>query len=1098
MGSGSHRQSDMASGRSGHVLVFGPFEFDPTPKLLYRGEKEVLLPPRAAAVLEEFLLRPGEVISKDELLEGVWKGAFVGEDSLSQALSIVRHALDDDPQDPTYIETKRKRGYRFIATVEERPRAEQTTRVQGAKDASSADVVPARKVDSTGGETETGGEPEASLEPEPGREPEPGVEARAPAADWATSGPAVGQRLGHFEILGELGAGAMGIVYRARDTVLERDVAIKVLPQDLLADRARLANLESEAKLLASVSHPNVAHVYSLAEIDGVKFPVLELVEGETLADRLSTAGMSVREALEVCRQVAAGLEAAHARGIVHRDLKPANIKVTPEGQVKVLDFGLAMCLDVQVFEGKVSESPTQNISIGGSYRGAIVGTVAYMSPEQARGRESDKRADIWSFGCVMYEVLTGVQPFERDTVAATLRAVIEGEPDWAALPPTTPPLVRSVVRRCLQKDPERRLRDIADARLEIEEALDDSAGAEASRVSAHVEVAFWRRALPWSVAVFAVAMALWSYFLAPLPETPDVASLLVEVQPGLYLTGGHPQEELSWGFLRPSRTAVIVSPDGRHLAYAATDGDTRQLYLRELSRQQAMPISGTEAGSSPFFSPDGRWIGFYASGALKKIPRSGGEPQTIVANVPPLYGASWADSDTIVFAADKLGGLMRVSAGGGDPEPVTTLDRGESVRTHRLPHVLPGGEAVLFTVLSDMDPTTARVEVASLETGARTVLIEEASDARFIPTGQLVFARNGTLMAAPFDLERLELTGEPVPVVENVMQASGGASTALDTGAAQFSTSGSGTLVYVLGGIYPEPQRSLVLVDEDGDVEALPLPANGYSAPRLSPDGRDIAYVVGRRSRRDVWIYDSIRETPRRLTFGESSAGAVWSPDGASLVLGDDSRADVFNLYRMPTDRSGDPQPLTTSARHQFVSSWSSEGVLAFVEGRHDIWVLPLEGDLGPRPFLESPFSEQAPAFSPNGAWLAYSSNETGRDEIYVRPYPGPDPVVRISTDGGLSPAWSRDGAKLYYRDGDRMMVVEVSAGRTFTQAQPRLLFESPSYLATTPTRAYDVTPDGRFLMVTRAQQAPQPATRINVVLNWFEELRERVPGGR
>jgi len=1042
------------------LFGFGPFEFDPASGLLYRDDEEVFLPPRAAALLGVFLRRPGEVISKAELLDAVWKEAFVGEDSLTQALSIVRQALDDDSRSPTYIETRWKRGYRFIAEVRVMSRNRPSARAGVA----AATPRAAEEVDTI-----------------------PPAEGRLH----------VGGRIGHYEILGDLGAGAMGIVYRARDTVLERDVAIKVLPKAFLADVGRVASLEQEARLLASLSHPNIASIHSLERIEGMTFPVLELVDGLTLAERLQSGSVTLKEALEISRQVAAGLEAAHERGIVHRDLKPANIKVAPNGQTKVLDFGLATSLSVARYQPMTAGSSTESIGLTGSYRGAIVGTVAYMSPEQTRGDDTGARSDIWSFGCVLYEALTGCRAFHRETVAATLHAIAEETPDWGGLPATTPPLIRSLVRRCLRKEPGERLHDIGDARLEIEEALADLEGAPASPVPDHAASSAWRAAVPWGLAVVTTAVAVWTIALGTAQAPRDVVHVLVEVEPGARLTGGDPQESWAWGFERPSRTALAWSPDGTQLVYAASSGETAVLYLRDLRRQSAAPIQGTDGGSQPFFSPDGRWIGFYADGALKKVPPEGGDPRTILVDAPPLTGASWGEDDRIVLASDEVGGLLLVSANGGVPEPLTEVDTRNGETAHRMPQVLPGGRAVLFTVVKGLYSENGAVVSESFDTHERKVLVTDAADGRFVPTGHLVFARNGALMAAPFSLGRLEVIGEPVRVVEDLMQASGASSTSLDTGAAQYGFSASGSLAYVRGGSYPALSRSLVWVNRDGTTEMLALPEGGYTSPRLSPDGRRIAYAAGRRANRDIWVYDLSQGTSRRLTFESSSGGPVWSPDGMTLAYPADRGDGVLNLFTIAADGSTGPVPLTTADETQFVSSWSSTGVLAFVRGANSIWTLSPDRP-GPNAalFIDTSFSTQWPEFSPDGGWLAYTSNETGQNEVWVRAYAGSGPPVRVSPDGGQSPAWSRDGTELFYRNGGMMMVVPVSADRSFTAGRPQALFDDSPYAFASPTRAYDVASDGRFLMVTRTSQAPQPATRIQVVLNWFEDLRQRVPG--
>jgi len=1042
------------------VFSFGPFEFDPASGLLYRGEEEVFLPPRAAALLEVFLARPGLLIPKTELLDAVWKDAFVGEDSLTEALSIIRHALDDDARNPTYIETKWKRGYRFVADVRRTARGPSVPE-SGSETAVSAPTSP-------------GGDAMAT----------PDVQV------------IVGGRLGQYDILDDLGAGAMGVVYRARDSILERDVAIKLLPRAFLADPARVASLEREAKLLATLSHPNVASIYSLERIDGVTFPVLELVEGRTLADRLRDGAMSVRDTLEICRQVAAGVGAANEQGIVHRDLKPANIKVTPKGLAKVLDFGLATSLTVDRYRVIATDAPTESIGLTGSYRGAIVGTVAYMSPEQARGEEADARSDVWSFGCVLYEALTGRRAFERPTVSATLHAIAEEQPDWTALPAALPPLVRSLVRRCLRKAPDQRLHDIADARLEIEEALGELEAPTAAVGDAGTGRLTWRSALPWGIAVLTSALALWSFATGRLTEAPGVVHLQIGLEPGLRLSGGEAQEAGPWGFLRPSRTSVALSPDGSKLVYAADAGAGTRLYMREMSRPHGMPIQGTDGGSSPFFSPDGTWIAFYAGGALKRVPADGGEARTIIAQAPPPFGASWGDTDEIVLAAGETGGLLRVPARGGVPEVLTELDRTSGETAHRLPQLLPGGHWVLYTVIKGLFPENAEIVVESLDTRSRKTLAA-GTDGRFVPTGHLVFAREGALMAVPFSLDRLETTGKAVRIVEDLMQGSGAATTRLDSGAAQFSFAGSGSLVYVPGGAYPALLRSLVWVDRHGAVEPLALPEGWYSVPRVSPDARYVAYAAGLRARRDLWVYDTVAGTSRRLTFEGLGGGATWSPDGTTLAFTADRSGGGMDLYSIAADGREAPIQLATSDQPQFVSSWSPNGTLAVVRG-FTIWVLPGGGAGDSFPLLDTPREMQGPAFSPDGEWLAYSSDETGQSEVWVRAFARSTPAIRISTNGGQSPAWSRDGGELFFRSGGYMMVTRVTIGRTFTHTRPRVLFDASTYAVAWPTRGYDVGPDGRFLMVVDTEQEPQPATRIEVVLNWFEDLRQRVLEGR
>ena len=1055
----------MSAAASRQSISFGPFEFDAASGLLYRGQHEILLPLRAGKVLGVFLRQPGEVLSKDELLGEVWRDAFVGEDSLTQAISMIRSALGDDPRDPTYVQTIPKRGYRFIAEVIVEPSAEED------------------------------------------RPDEPVATIPAKAAIGA------GGRLGHYAILDELGSGAMGVVYRARDTVLEREVAIKLLPEDFVSDPGRVARFEREAKLLAAVSHPNIAAIYSLEETDGSKFPVMELVEGETLEQKLRSGPINVDEALEISRQIASALEAAHDRGIIHRDLKPANIKLTPAGQVKVLDFGLAKALNVEVFGGGISESPTESITIMGSRRGSIVGTAAYMSPEQARGQDVNKQADIWAFGCVLYEMLTGRRPFVGDTVSDTIAGVLEREPDWEALPAGIPRPARRALRRCLSKDSQSRLHDVADVSIEIVGAINEPEEVLPAIAPVVAPAPRWRRAMPWgaSIAVGAIVagLAVWSE-LRPLAPPAESVRSVVPIEPGHRLWGGHRWERTSWALERPSRTAMALSPDGRHLVYSATDGREAQLYRRAMDQERATGLSDTEGGCCPFFSPDGQSIGFFAVGetgwSMKSLPLSGGGARTIVPHVQIPFGASWGDDGTIVFVDGVEGRLLRVSALGGAPEPLTEVDRENGEIGHRFPHLLPGGEAMLFTVVrGDTRCDDADIAVQSLETGRQHVLIERGVDPHYVPTGHLVFTREGTLMAVPFDPVRLEVTGEPVPVQEDVLQACYAGNSEVDTGAAQVSFSASGLFVFAPGGVIPELGAPLVWVDHNGEPAVLDLGPGDFWAPRISPDGQYVAYMKGHLSQLELWVLDIQRETQERRTFHGGNLRPVWSPDGKRIAFSSDKDGSVTNLYMIAADGSEEPTRLDVSDCHQFASSWSPDGELAFVSeeaGNYDIWVLPMEGEVAgePQVFLDSSFRESHPTFHPEGKWLAYSSDETGRLEVYVRPFPGPDEAIRISTEGGGSPAWSRDGRKLYYRESAvKMMVVDVdvTSGGEFERGSPRLLFEG-LYQGTSNTRFYDVTSEGRFLMVSWPQPVPQPITQINLVYGWFEELKRLVPAER
>jgi serine/threonine-protein kinase len=832
---------------------------------------------------------------------------------------------------------------------------------------------------------------------------------------------------------------------------------------------------------------------------------VLELVEGQTLADRIAKGPVPQEEALKIAHQIADALESAHEKGIIHRDLKPANIKITPGGTVKVLDFGLAKAAIGDGAAPDLSKSPT--ITVGGTREGVILGTAAYMSPEQARGKPVDNLADIWAFGCVLYEMLTGTRAFAGDEVSDTLAAVLRGEPDWTALPPSTPHAIRRLLRRCLEKDRRERLQAVGDARLEIKEALtagNDDAAVAAPRAS------LARRFSPVLGAVvvtaFAVGVGTWTLKPSPPAVQPFVTRSLIAVQPFDQRTLASPGENRG----RPDRTAIALSPDGRTLVFIARRDAGVQLFVRPLDRLDATPIPGTEEADSPFFSPDGGWIGFWANGELRRVPLGGG-PASAIGRVPGagvaprIFGASWGDGDVIVFATSA--GLWRVPVGGGRPEAVSNPSEAEYA--HYLPQILPGGEAILYTLAkAAFRWDDAQIVVRSLVTGEQKVLIDDGADARYVPTGHLVFVRRGALMAAPFDLARLELTSAPVALIDGVMQAAHMGNTVNDSGAAQFAVSDRGMLIYATGGIAPDQERELVWVDRSGRVETLGAARREYSAPRLAPGGQRVAVFTqpsAASGNRRVWIYDVRRPTLIPLTTEkEPGSWDVWSPDGARIVF-QSVIGGRQNLFWRSADGSGTPERLTTSEYIHVPSSWSSDGkALAFVQVSHpatgdDIWVLDVgSADRRPRPVVQTPAADRFPSFSADGQWLAYTSNDSGRVEVYVQPYPGPGPRTLVSTDGGGSPAWRSDGTELFYTVGAgnlvRMMVVPVKATAAgFSAGTPRKLFEG-RYLSTVPARGYDVTSDGqRFLMVQVLDPPQEPATELVLVENWFEELKGR-----
>jgi len=858
-----------------------------------------------------------------------------------------------------------------------------------------------------------------------------------------------GERLGPYEILAPLGAGGMGEVYRARDTKLNREVAIKVLPSAVAADAERMTRFQREAQVLAALNHPNIAQVYGM---EGAAL-VMELVPGETLKGPLP-----VDEAMAIARQIADALEAAHEKGIVHRDLKPANIKITPSGTVKVLDFGLAKAAEEGSAGPAGPDAPT--MSVPATRDGAILGTASYMSPEQAKGRPVDRRADIWAYGCVLYELLTGRRAFPGDSPAEAMAAVIGAEPDWTLLPPGSPV---QLLRLCLQKDQRLRLRDAGDSTLITGvSAASQAAGRSAPRSAM----------LPWVLATVLGTLALfaaWKYFdLRGRPQAPSIirSSLLSPAKTALALGRG---------------TAVVFSPDGSRVVFTAMQDGRVQIYQRALDQSESTPLPGTEGATNPFFSPDSRWVGFFVAGKLKKVAIQGGEPVTLCA-APNSRGETWADDDTIFFTPTSGSGLYRVPGAGGAPEQVTKPAKGEL--SHRWPQALPGGKAVLFTIWNDTGFEEGRIVALVLATGERRLLVQGGSFARYMPGGAgrpdyLIYARAGGLLAVPFDVQGLRLTGTPVPILEGlVTNLSGGA---------HFSLSRDGALVYV-GGEMAEMTRKLGFLRPDGTKESE-LPVRGMSLFfTLSRDGRRIARSNPAGPNRDLWVHDLDRGTTSRLTYGNNDSNPVWSPDGKRIAYS--SGLPKPNLFWKPADGSEAEERLVTSANDQFPSSFSPDGkLLAYFEfdpvTGADIWVLPLEGDRKPLPFLKTPFSESYPVFSPDGKWIAYESNESGKYEIFVQSFPSPGRKFQVSTEGGRMPQWSRDGRSLYYRNRNALMAASLQL-ESSSVAKPKALFEGSYELV------YAVAPNGSFVVIQiERESAP---THMNLVLNWREELARRV----
>ena len=895
-----------------------------------------------------------------------------------------------------------------------------------------------------------------------------------------------GTRLGPYEILEPIGAGGMGEVYRARDTKLGRDVAIKVLPEEFSRDKERLARFEREAKLLAQLNHPCIATLYGLEKHDGQKFLVMELVEGEELAERIAQGPIPIDETAPLFIQIAEGLEAAHEKGIIHRDLKPANIKITPEGKPKILDFGLAKALGGEAVAQDLSQSPT--LTKDATETGVLLGTAPYMSPEQARGKPVDKRTDIWAFGCCLYEALTGKAAFLGETVSDTLAKVLEREHDWSALPASLPPRLRELLSRCLQKDPKKRIRDIGDVRLEIERAMTDPTGALAPPVGGVVQAK--RR-----------AMLLWIAFVALTGIVAAVAAW--NLRPA---RAPHPVSRFEYQF--SGRGAVAVSPDGSAFVYSATDG----LYLRFLNQLDARRIPGTEEFVVwyPFFSPDGQWVGFFSpsDNQLKKIATSGGAPVSL-CNATMVRGAGWGVDDTIVFIEEE--GIMRVPANGGTPELLVKPEEGEQVAS---PHVLPDGTSVLFTATASANSRgvqgcdQAQIVVQSLESGDRKVVLTGGTDARYVPTGHLVYARENVLYAVPFDITRLEVTAGPVPMVEGVRRRR---VFGLRAANVPYSFSETGTLVYVKD---LATEHKLAWVDRSGHKELLSAPPGLYRNPMISPDGRRVAVTVDSSENTDIWIWEVAGEKLTRLTFDAAIDEApAWTPDGSRVVFR--SGRDGGGLFWRAADGSGEVERLLPSDIDSIPLSWSPDGRQLILSVRRDggpvgqdIALVELEGDLTLTPLLQGAW---VPQVSPDGRWLAYTSYESGRGyAVNVRPFPnvegGPWQISEESTFWASAPRWSSDGRELFYlrrtpffsnldtEELTEMTRVDVITEPSFSAGNREVLFRG-RYRWTGTRHQYDLAPNGeRFLMIDEDADDNQSPS-IVVVQNWFEELKARAP---
>jgi serine/threonine protein kinase/Tol biopolymer transport system component len=910
-----------------------------------------------------------------------------------------------------------------------------------------------------------------------------------------------GSSVGPYKILSQIGAGGMGEVYRAQDTRLGREVAVKVLPGSVANDPVRRSRFDREARLLAALNHPNIATLHGVEAYGGRTLIDQELVPGETLAESIGQAPLKPETALRIFKQIASALEAAHGAGIIHRDLKPANVKITPDGRVKVLDFGLAKALEDET-SGEVESKPVESSTK--TQLGAVFGTIAYMSPEQVRGQRLDRRTDIWSFGCMIYEALCGRPPFVGNTTSDTLTLILREEPDWSALPPV-PSGLRRLMHRCLTKDSTLRLRDIADARLEIEEVLGESASTAARSAAEVTEQSRARSAharwlLPAAIAATSIVAGAfgWSMGRSTSAQRSPVR-LEVSLPPGTQLA-------------ESAAPPLAVSPDGSRVAYVALKpGGRTQIYLRPLDRFDALPLSGTEGASAPFFSPDGQWVGFFANGALHKVSVDGGAALKI-ADAPSLWSATWSADDVIVFATTGASNhLSRVSAAGGTAEVLTTPDAAQGEIQHAYPQMLPGGKGVLFSVVSEKGWL---LDVATLPKGDRRRLRQSpiSNATIYLPSGHLAYAEAGGLVAVPFDVSSGELTGAPIPVLERVETSA--------FGGALFAVSASGTLVYVPA-VTTLPRRTLVAVDRDGRTRTLVPDRGAFAHPRFSPDGASLAVTIEAENGRDIWIFDLRRGTRTRLTAGGNNAHPVWAPDSTTVAF---QAADAGgpSLFARPVGGGASTALVTRSApganaalsnavagllpgtlpqlagtNPHVPGSWSNNGSLAFDEQKpsaeRDIWIAPKDGS--PTPFLLTPFDESSPALSPDGRWLAYVSDEAGRSDVYVQPYPGPGGKWAISEAGGTDPLWSPAGGELFYRQGDRLMVVDVQFTSEFRAGRPRQLLEWPQDAGA--FRNFDISPDGRSFVMVRTDEGGTQ-NQLRVVLDWLQDLTKRKTAAR
>jgi Tol biopolymer transport system component len=871
----------------------------------------------------------------------------------------------------------------------------------------------------------------------------------------------------------------MGEVYKARDTRLERTVAIKVLPQHLSESSEVRQRFEREAKTISSLSHPHICALYDVGNQDGVEYLVMEFLEGETLADRLGRGPLPPEQLLRYGIEMADALDKAHRQGIVHRDLKPGNVMLTKSG-VKLLDFGLAKAIGPALQTSGLTALPTVAPAQNLTQEGTILGTFQYMAPEQLEGREADARTDIFAFGAVLYEMATGRKAFAGTSQASLISSIMGSEPPpIAAVAPMTPPALDRVVKTCLAKDPEERWQSAHDIKSELSWIA--QAGSQAGVAAPVVASRRRRDRVSWAVigavagAVLAAA-ATWALARRNPIVTQPITRVAVPIPAGD-------------SFMTDNYSTLAISPDGRRVVYVGRRADKRQLFLRSLDALEATPIAGTEGSFSPFFSPDGQWIGFWADGKIKKTALSGGAPVTICecGVFERLLGAAWGHDDTIVFTQKWAGELFRVPASGGAPQPVTKVSSKGDDRGHLWPDLLPGGKAVLFTIFTGGSLEDYHIAAVSLATGERKTLIKGGTSARYATSGHILYVRGGTLFAVPFDPSRLEVTGAAFPVAEGVFENT--------NGGAGYAVSRNGTLLYATGGILL-PERSLAWVDRQGTATPVTKIKRSFANPALSPDGKRVALTVEAETY-DVWVLDIERDSLTRLTFGKDDGNPVWSPDGKRIVY-QSSQGGSYNLYARAADGSGSEERLTSDQDSSTPISFSPDGRLVIYQkvraGVPEIWIFPFEkggSSASPRPFLQGPFRHDGAALSPDGRWMAYQSNESGKVEVYVTAFPGPGGKWQISTEGGRGPLWAPNGREIFYRKDKKVMRVAVTASPAFSASRPELLFEGDY-------GAWDIASDGQRFLMVKDEAAESAPKHLNLVFNWFEDLKQRAPAGK